>query len=515
MNPKNTENELLTFHRDIDASESRNNVHALPYKVLIVDDEEEVHQLTRLVLKDFSFEGRGLEFLNAYSAEDAKYLLRAHTDISLILLDVVMEADNAGLQLVHFIREEIHNKLIRIILRTGQPGVAPERDIISNYDINDYKEKTELTSSKLFTSLTAALRSYRDLVTIDNSRNGLRSVIEATSTLFHPKSVLAFAEDILQQFQMLFEVNGESAFLYAVALPGVIDYTVEFAAGRLSETRGKVLTNVLAKSSLEMIAQAQEIKDVLINDNIFIGYFETTNCNKNIFYLENKEDFKAIEKDIIDLFFKNIAIAFDNLTLNIEIAETQKSVVYMLGEAVEKRSHETGSHVKRMTDISCMLAKVLEFSEQDIEHILIGAPLHDIGKIAIADSILHKPGKLTSEEFDIMKTHTTEGYNILKSSSRPALQVAATIAYQHHERWNGKGYPKGLSGEDIHPSARIVALADVVDALGHKRCYKDAWTLEEIIDLVKSERGEHFEPRVVDAFMDNIELYENMYRTNE
>ena len=170
MNPKNTENELLTFHRDIDASESRNNVHALPYKVLIVDDEEEVHQLTRLVLKDFSFEGRGLEFLNAYSAEDAKYLLRAHTDISLILLDVVMEADNAGLQLVHFIREEIHNKLIRIILRTGQPGVAPERDIISNYDINDYKEKTELTSSKLFTSLTAALRSYRDLVTIDNSR---------------------------------------------------------------------------------------------------------------------------------------------------------------------------------------------------------------------------------------------------------------------------------------------------------------------------------------------------------
>ena len=162
-----------------------------------------------------------------------------------------------------------------------------------------------------------------------------------------------------------------------------------------------------------------------------------------------------------------------------------------------------------------MLAKVLEFSEQDIEHILIGAPLHDIGKIAIADSILHKPGKLTSEEFDIMKTHTTEGYNILKSSSRPALQVAATIAYQHHERWNGKGYPKGLSGEDIHPSARIVALADVVDALGHKRCYKDAWTIEEIIDLVKSERGEHFEPRVVDAFMDNIELYENMYRTNE
>ena len=183
------------------------------------------------------------------------------------------------------------------------------------------------------------------------AENGLRSVIEATSTLFHPKSVLAFAEDILQQFQMLFEVNGESAFLYAVALPGVIDYTVEFAAGRLSETRGKVLTDVLAKSSLEMIAQAQEIKDVLINDNVFIGYFETTNCNKNIFYLENKEDFKAIEKDIIDLFFKNIAIAFDNLTLNIEIAETQKSVVYMLGEAVEKRSHETGSHVKRMTDI--------------------------------------------------------------------------------------------------------------------------------------------------------------------
>ncbi len=516
MDQKKLEDELIFFNDNVTNNDTLKDKPESKYKVLIVDDEEEVHKLTELVLKDFVFEGRKLDFLNAYSAEDAKLILKAHADICLALLDVVMESDDAGLKLVQYIREEIQNTFVRIILRTGQPGIAPEREIIANYDINDYKEKTELTSSKMFTSITAALRSYRDLVTIYNRKNRLRKVIAATSSLFKPKSILDFAEDILSQFKDLLDIKGKSGFFYAVSTSEnsdvVSDYTIVYSAGNLSEARGKVLAEVLDKRSMDLIDKAEKTKEVLIDDNIFIGYFETTNGNRNIFYLENGESFQDIDNDIFGLFLKNVAIAFDNLALNIEVSETQKSVVYMLGEAVEKRSHETGSHVKRMTEISCMLGKALGFSDKDIEYMIIAAPLHDIGKIAIADSILHKPGKLTFDEFEIIKTHTTEGYNILKSSNRPALKIAAAIAYQHHEKWNGKGYPLGLSGEKIHPFARIVALADVVDALGHKRCYKNAWRFEDILELVKSERGEHFEPRVVDAFLDNIEQYKQIYR---
>ncbi len=140
------------------------------YKVIIADDEEDVHVVTKYVLRNFEFNGQKLEFLSAYSAEEAKKLLRENPDASLILLDIVMEEDDSGLSVAEFIREDLCNKLMRIILRTGQPGLAPEEEIITKYDINDYKEKTELTSLKFKTAMTMALRAYTDILTIDSFR---------------------------------------------------------------------------------------------------------------------------------------------------------------------------------------------------------------------------------------------------------------------------------------------------------------------------------------------------------
>ncbi len=171
----------------------------LPWKILIADDEEEVHQVTAVALIDVRFKGRPLEFLHAYSAVEARDMLAADPDIAVILLDVVMETDDAGLQLVRHIREQMENSRLRIVLRTGQPGQAPERDVVIDYDINDYKSKTELTRQKLLTCIVSALRSHDDIVAIEKSRNGLQEVVSAAGVLLQAVSEQAFAVQVLQQ----------------------------------------------------------------------------------------------------------------------------------------------------------------------------------------------------------------------------------------------------------------------------------------------------------------------------
>ncbi|RUO79618.1 hypothetical protein CWI83_03735 [Pseudidiomarina taiwanensis] len=140
------------------------------WKILIVDDEPEVHAVTRLALMEMVFEGRGIEFISAHSRAEAEAAIDANPDVAIVLLDVVMETDDAGLQVVNYIRQHAHNRFTRIVLRTGQPGHAPERAVVLNYDINDYKSKTELTAQKLFTCVMSALRSYRDIIEVDQAR---------------------------------------------------------------------------------------------------------------------------------------------------------------------------------------------------------------------------------------------------------------------------------------------------------------------------------------------------------
>jgi HD-GYP domain-containing protein (c-di-GMP phosphodiesterase class II) len=187
-----------------------------------------------------------------------------------------------------------------------------------------------------------------------------------------------------------------------------------------------------------------------------------------------------------------------------EIEATQKEIIFTMGEIGESRSKETGNHVKRVAEYSYLIALGMGLSQDEAELLKMASPMHDIGKVAIPDSVLKKPGKLTDEEFDIMKSHTVIGYNLLKNSRRTLLKTAATVAYEHHEKWNGRGYPQGLKGEQIHLYGRITAIADVFDALGSDRVYKKAWELDRILNLFKEERGEHFDPRVVDAFMNKL-----------
>jgi len=193
--------------------------------------------------------------------------------------------------------------------------------------------------------------------------------------------------------------------------------------------------------------------------------------------------------------------------LNDEIEDTQKEVVFTMGAIGESRSKETGNHVKRVAQYSKILALHYGMSTEEAELIKQASPMHDIGKVAIPDAVLNKPGRFNDEERKTMDTHAQLGYDMLKNSHRELLQLAATVAYEHHEKWDGSGYPRGLQGEDIHIAGRITAIADVFDALGSHRVYKKAWDDDRIFNLFKEEKGKHFDPKLIDIFFNNLEEF--------
>ena len=195
------------------------------------------------------------------------------------------------------------------------------------------------------------------------------------------------------------------------------------------------------------------------------------------------------------------------MALKTEIEETQREVIFTMGSIAESRSKETGQHVKRVAEYSYLLAKYIGLDERECDKLRQASPMHDIGKIAIPDVVLNKPGRFNDEERKIMDTHAQLGYDMLQSSSRELMQIAAIVAYQHHEKYNGKGYPNQLAGKNIHIYGRITALADVFDALGSARVYKPAWDDERIFTLLKEERGEQFDPQLIDAFFEHLDEF--------
>ncbi|MFA6188157.1 MAG: HD domain-containing phosphohydrolase [Sulfuricurvum sp.] len=195
------------------------------------------------------------------------------------------------------------------------------------------------------------------------------------------------------------------------------------------------------------------------------------------------------------------------IALNEEIEDTQREVVFTMGSIGESRSKETGNHVKRVAEYTKLLAIHYGLREAESEMLRQASPMHDIGKVAIPDAVLNKPGRFNEEERKIMDTHAALGYDMLKNSRRALLMMAATVAYEHHEKWDGSGYPRGLSGEDIHIYGRITALADVFDALGSDRVYKKAWDDTQIFAFFNEERGKHFDPKLIDIFFDHLDEF--------
>lgn len=217
--------------------------------------------------------------------------------------------------------------------------------------------------------------------------------------------------------------------------------------------------------------------------------------------MERSDKRQRKEYDELQIKLKEVEV------LSAEIEETQREVVFTMGAIGESRSKETGNHVKRVAEYSYLFAKYYGLPEKECTMLKQASPMHDIGKVAIPDAILNKPGRLTPEEFEKMKEHAQLGYEMLKHSNRYLLKIASIVAYEHHEKWNGKGYPQGTKEEDIHIYGRITAVADVFDALGSARVYKPAWSDEKIFNLLKEERGEHFDPKLIDIFFEHLDEF--------
>jgi len=193
-----------------------------------------------------------------------------------------------------------------------------------------------------------------------------------------------------------------------------------------------------------------------------------------------------------------------------EIENTQREILFIMGEVGESRSKETGNHVKRVAEYCYLLATYRGLSEDDSELIKLASPMHDIGKIAIPDSVLKKPGKLDDAEYHVMKSHAGIGYEMLHNSKRRILRASAEIAWTHHEKWDGSGYPNGIAGAEIPLFGRICAVADVFDALANDRCYKKAWSREQIVDLFEKESGKHFDPELATILLTHYDRFEEI-----
>ncbi|MBR4679528.1 MAG: HD domain-containing protein [Fibrobacter sp.] len=204
----------------------------------------------------------------------------------------------------------------------------------------------------------------------------------------------------------------------------------------------------------------------------------------------------------------------ESAMLNMELEATQREIIHILGEVSEYRSQETGDHIQRVAEISYMLAKFLGLPEVEVERIRLAAPMHDLGKVGIPDAILNKPGRFTDDEYAIMKTHSEIGYNMLHNSKRQLLRFAAEISRSHHERWDGRGYPRGIAGEEIPLAGRICSVADVLDALSSPRCYKQPWPEEKVKEEFLKQRGAQFQPELVDVLMEHWDEIYSLYRRN-
>lgn len=471
------------------------------WKVLIVDDDADIHKVTQFVLNDFEYLGRKLNFVNAYSAAEAKEVFVEHDDIAVVFLDVVMESNHAGLDLVDWLRVEQGNKTSRIILRTGQPGDAPESEVIKKYEINDYKNKTELTATKLNTTLCAALRSYRDIMVIENTKKGLNTIINSSASILVEGDGGHWLDGILSQLSALLHLGEVHAFNFAAQ-------EVEGKWQVVASSEGG--EGIIGKELDEFISCS--VDDVTSTKDRFIQVKEEeflipVKVNKSVGLLIVHCPKSSIEEniEILDIFIRNITIAYEKVILLNEVRDTQKEIAYRLGEVVETRSKESGSHVKRVAEISRFLASKYGLPPEQCEKIKLASPLHDIGKIAIPDAVLNKPGKLDADEWVTMMSHASVGAEILRGSNLEILNIAANIAGHHHEKWDGSGYPNKISAESIPIEARITALADVFDALASKRCYKDAWPSDKIFELFQQEAGKHFDPKLTEIFLENFD----------
>ena len=303
------------------------------------------------------------------------------------------------------------------------------------------------------------------------------------------------------------EKEKPDAVLVDLNMPGIDGYeVVKFAAARYPELPIIVLSGVgvidravesIRLGAWDYIAKPLQRMEVL-------GMSLDRAFERSRLLLENRRYREHLEEEV-SIKTKEV------LQLSEEMIRTQKEIILTLGDVVETRSHETAYHVDRVAEFAWLLARRCGMDDQEASDVRIAAPMHDVGKIGIPDTILNKPGALTPDEITVMKSHTTIGHSIFSQSRLPVLTLAAQIALNHHERWDGNGYPNGISGRVIPVHARITSIVDVFDAVSHERVYKKAWDLDTSFAYIADESGKLFDPEIARIFIDIRKEIEEIY----
>jgi len=490
-------------------------------RILVVDDEIVIRELMSDILSD---EGFSVDL--APNGRVALDMIKSDPEFVVLFTDIMMpEMD--GIELIREARK-VAPALVPIVM-TGYATLETARAAVKE-GVYDYVLKP-FNLSEIKMAVNNALERCR--LTTENAR-----LLEITE-LFHISESIASIreEESLLDFVLraaLERVKASRGSLMLVTNGGK-RLTIARSLGLPEECLGtsvevgKSISGWVAENVQPLLVQdirenpLMEEMSHQLKDGSFISVplerkaspmdpssFTDPDMPKVVAVLnvtEKKTGGHFTEGDLkmLSIVANHAAAALENVRLIRDIEDAQREIVFTLGEIVETRSRETGYHVKRVAEYSKLLALRSGLTMAEAEVLRLASPLHDVGKVGIPDAILNKPGKLTPEEYDTIKNHAQIGYDMLKLAKGRVLQAAAIIALQHHERFDGKGYPQLLAGKDVHVFGRITGIADVFDALGVERVYKKAWDIDRILDYFREQRGQQFDPELVDVFFANIE----------
>jgi len=491
-----------------------------PFQILIVDDDEEIHTITKMALSDFKLDGRRLQFNSVYSGSEAKAFLRDRDDIAMTLLDVVMETDHAGLEVARWIRQDLKNKLIRIVLRTGQPGQAPEEDVIARYDIDDYKEKTELTYRKLVTLMYSCLRAFRDLNAIERNKRGLEKVINASAEVFSAQSMHGLCQGILEQLVALITHSDDAMYcraessktegLTAATESGSL-FEIIGGTGDYERAIGQPVEEDIDWHLVQQLQDSSNHVEFRIHHNNYYGLYKTKGKRQYLLFIKGVRELSELDQNLLGLFVNNSSIAIDNLhSRDIERAQ-QRELLYSVGEAIDKHSVEHISHhVKRSAEMAGQLAILTGATIDDAEKLKLASSVYDIGKVSVQMELAQRADALTIHDYEEIMQKVIKGHDYLSQTDTEIAHIAAQVAQDIHERWDGTGFPSQKRGQDININARILAITSQYDAIRTDRSYREAQCMESAADYLLQHSGKFFDPELVGLMLDNLDAIEKI-----
>ncbi len=486
-----------------------------PFKVLVVDGDPALLALAREALTGVTIEGAGVEAIGAATAADAREALYDHPDIAIILLEIVLETERAGLEFVAHIRNDLGNQRTRIVVCTSHPDAVSEEEVVAGNDVSDYRAKAELTARALRTTVVGQLRTFASLQALAAGRKGLARMLVATTGLLELRTPDTLFPNILPRVVGLLGIGHHALLcIQGDTLPRDRKIRVRASTGRFAQWKDvevSAIGEARVEAALERLTPSSE---TIVEPDFCALRLRANGGITGMIYVEGRNDGTAREWQLLELFRNKCSIAFENALLFEELNTSQKATVLAMGSLAEYKDNAASGHLQRIERLVGEIARELlrrghfsdELDADYVEKVGLAALLHDVGMLSVSDETLGMPGELAINDMQAIQRHTEIGYRILSEAAvalrgRSLLSIAAQIARYHHERYDGSGYQEGLKGDAIPIGARIMAVADVFDALITSRQYRGAMPVEQALAWIVERSGRDFDPRVVDAFV--------------